>query len=222
MTALRKLTEAEVDGAEERLVFHDITWDGYEKMLEAFERHPGVRLTYCEGTLEIMVVSFEHEKIASYINSIIETVAVEWETDYLPAGSTTFKLKPKERGFEPDGCFYFTHIRQLARKTRINLLKDPAPDLAVEVDISSPSVSRFPIFARLGVKEVWRYHQGKVDFYHLRGETYVRRETSRLLPGISSEAVTRLVEARNGMTAPAWQKKVRELAQKHLPETKKQ
>ncbi|HWQ35259.1 MAG TPA: Uma2 family endonuclease [Blastocatellia bacterium] len=222
MSALRKLTEAEAEGAEERLVFYNLTWDDYEKLLEAFKRHPGVRLTYCEGALEIMVVSFEHEKIASYINSIIETVAVEWEKDYLPAGSTTFRLKPEERGFEPDGCFYFTHIRQLARKTRINLLKDPAPDLAVEVDISSPSVSRFPIFARLGVKEVWRYHQDRVDFHHLRGETYIRRESSKLLPGITAEAVTRLIDARNGMTAPAWQKKVRELAQEHRPVNRRQ
>jgi Uma2 family endonuclease len=212
MTALRKLIEVEPEGAEERLVVYNITWDGYEKMLEAFKRHPGVRLTYCEGTLEIMVVSFGHEKLAAVINDLIRLTAYEWEKDFIDAGSTTFKLKPKERGFEPDGCFYFTHIRQLARKTKINLLKDPAPDLAVEVDISSPSVSRFPIFARLGVKEVWRYHQGRVDFYYLRGATYIRRDSSKLLPGITAEAVTELVQARAGMTAPAWQKRVRELA----------
>lgn len=214
MNAVRKLKAVEPDGAEERLVFYNITWEGYEKMLEAFKRHPGVRLTYCEGTLEIMVVSFEHEKLARDMNEIVRLISYEWNLDFIDAGSTTFKLKPKERGFEPDGCFYFTHIKQMSRKTRINLLKDPAPDLAVEVDISNPSVSRFPIFARLGVKEIWRYYEGKVDFYHLRGETYLHRETSRFLPPLTTETVTQLMMARTRMTAPAWQVRVRQTAQK--------
>jgi Uma2 family endonuclease len=214
MTALRKQAVVEPEGAEERLVVYNITWDGYEKMLEAFQRHPGVRLTYCEGTVEIMVVSLGHEKYADTLNDIIKLIAGEWDIDFISAGSTTFKLQPKERGFEPDGCFYFTHIKQMARKTKINLLRDPAPDLAVEVDISSPSISRFPIFARLGVKEVWRYHNGEIVFYYLRGQTYTRIEASKFLPGVTPDLVSDLFEARAGMTAPAWQKKVRAAAQK--------
>jgi Uma2 family endonuclease len=105
MSTLRKSALQEVDGAEERMVFYNITWEGYENMLETFKRHPGVRLTYNEGTLEVVVVSFEHERIASYLRLMIEIIASEFSKDYLPAGSTTFKVRPEERGFEPDSCF---------------------------------------------------------------------------------------------------------------------
>ena len=76
-------------------------------------------------------------------------------------------LKKHERGFEPDGCYYFTNVERMRAKKRIDLTKDPVPDLAIEVDISSPSISRFPIFARLGVQEVWRYHKGRVAIYEV-------------------------------------------------------
>ena len=60
MSALRKPVEAVDDGAEERIVLYGVEWDEYEQMLEIMRRHPGTRLTYCEGALEIMVVSFAH------------------------------------------------------------------------------------------------------------------------------------------------------------------
>jgi Uma2 family endonuclease len=39
---------------------------------------------------------------------------------------------------------------------------DPPPDLAVEVDISHGSRSKFRIYARLKVKELWRFDGKKV------------------------------------------------------------
>jgi Uma2 family endonuclease len=37
-----------------------------------------------------------------------------------------------------------------------------APDLWVEVDLFSPSVPREPIYARLGVPEIWRYSRDRL------------------------------------------------------------
>jgi Uma2 family endonuclease len=214
MTALRKPAEYTDDAAEQRIVLYSVDWDSYEKLLEGLQRHPGTRLTYNEGTLEIMVVSFAHEKLSRLICRFICLICEEWEKDYVDGGSTTFKLKKKDRGFEPDGCFYFRAIKKLKNKDRIDLTTDPAPDLAVEVDISSPSISRFPIFARLGVQEVWRWHEGRLDIYQLRGATFVRRETSKFLKGIKAEAITGLIDSSRKLSAPAWQRQVIDYAQR--------
>lgn len=215
MTALRKPAEIYSvgdSGAEQRLVLYGIEWEQYEQMLELLNRHPGTRLTYCEGALEIMVVSFEHEKLCDYINGIIQAISNEWRKDFVSGRSTAFKLKKHERGFEPDGCYYFTNVVQMRAKKRIDLAHDPVPDLAIEVDISSPSVSRFPIFARLGVTEVWRYHDGQIEFFLLRDSTYVRRKTSKFLPRVSSQVVTQLVAECETLPAYVWQDKAREYA----------
>lgn len=34
---------------------------------------------------------------------------------------------------------------------------DPPPDLAIEVDITSRSIAREPIYAALGIPELWRF-----------------------------------------------------------------
>lgn len=217
MSALSKTIENFPEGAEQRIVLYGIEWEEYEQMLEMLRRHPGTRLTYCEGALEIMTVSFEHEKFCDYINSIVQTIAHEWRKDFVGGRSTTFKLKKHERGFEPDGCYYFTNVARMRAKKRIDLTKDPVPDLAIEVDISSPSISRFPIFARLGVSEVWRYHKGQVEFFLLRDSTYVRRKTSKFLPRVSSQAVTRLLAECETSRAYEWQDKAREYARTLRP-----
>lgn len=217
MSALRKIETVYSEGAEQRIVLHGIEWDEYERMLEIMRRHPGTRLTYCEGAMEIMTVSFEHEKFTDYINCIIQGIAFEWKKDFVGGRSTTFKLKKHERGFEPDGCYYFTNASQMRQKKKIDLSVDPVPDLAIEVDITHPSISRFPIFARLGVPEVWRYHEGQIEFFVLKDSTYVRRKTSKFLPRVSSEAVTRLIAECDRSPSYDWLEKAREYARTLRP-----
>ena len=52
--------------------------------------------------------------------------------------------------------------------------KDPPPDLAIEIDVTNTSVPRMPVFAKIGVPEVWRLDErGQLRFYRL-GEGQVR------------------------------------------------
>ena len=46
---------------------------------------------------------------------------------------------------------------------RIDLRRDPPPDLVIEVDVTHSSVPRMPIYAALGVPEVWRLAEGAVS-----------------------------------------------------------
>ena len=53
----------------------------------------------------------------------------------------------------------------------IDLTVDPPPDLIVEVDISHPSLDKFPIYASLGVPEVRRHNGDTLQFFRLVGRS---------------------------------------------------
>ncbi|MFN0112463.1 MAG: Uma2 family endonuclease, partial [Blastocatellia bacterium] len=64
---------------------------------------------------------------------------------------------------------------------------DPPPDLAFEVDITSPSLSKFPIYASIGVPELWRYTNGRVYFYRLENGSYIEIDHSDLFPFFAAD-----------------------------------
>ena len=80
----------------------------------------------------------------------------------------------------------------------------------VEVDITGPSLDKLPIYARLGVREVWRYAGGRMEVLELRGEEgYEATSESGVLPPLTNDVLTRFVE--EGLTSrrPDWVRKVR-------------
>ena len=52
-------------------------------------------------------------------------------------------------------------------RARIDLPVDPAPDLALQVDVTHSSLDRLAIYAALGVLEVWRLHEQGLAFHVL-------------------------------------------------------
>jgi Uma2 family endonuclease len=70
----------------------------------------------------------------------------------------------------------------------------PPHDLVVEVDLTGSSLDKLPIYASLGVAEVWRYAGGRPDILGLRGKVYERMAQSRFLPPLTSEDLIRSVE----------------------------
>src|SRR5262249_48213469 len=127
-------------------------------------------------------------------------------------GSTTFKRKDIKRGFEPDSCFYIHHPEAVRGKKRLNLAKDPPPDLIVEIDVTHGSLDRLPIFAAVGVLEVWRYENNVVKIYRLSRDEYVENEESGLFPGVMATGLTQLIAEGQAMRRIEWLQKVREWA----------
>lgn len=75
----------------------------------------------------------------------VETLAEEFVVTLYPLGSTTLERADLESGSEPDECFYLTgnKVQALRGKKRIDLNQDPAPDLIIEVDITSRKIVTF-------------------------------------------------------------------------------
>lgn len=139
-------------------------------------------------------------------------MAEELEVDLQGLGSTTFRREDLDRGFEPDACFYIQNAARIRGKTELDLRTDPPPDVVIEVDITNPSINKFPIFAQLGVPEVWRYQRRRWMILVLEGEGYVEREGSTALPGLTGAVIERLVEEGRSARRPEWLRRVREWA----------
>src|SRR5438876_11238353 len=77
-------------------------------------------------------------------------------------GSATWRRQRIQRGVDPDTCFYVANAERIAGKRKIDLESDPPPDIAVEMDITNESLGKFPIYAGLGVPEIWRYDGSRV------------------------------------------------------------
>lgn len=174
-------------------VLHGISWEQYEALLGVFGDKAGLRLTYCEGTLELMSPSWNHEYIKKTLARLIEVYALDRGIELEAYGSTTFRNKATQRGGEPDECYV------LGRR-----LKD-LPDIACEITLTSGSIDKLDVYRGLGIPEVWFWKQGRVRVFRLGTEGYAERERSEFLPDLDFEALGRFVEMMNQTQAVrAW------------------
>ncbi|MCY7337271.1 MAG: Uma2 family endonuclease [Chamaesiphon sp.] len=162
---------------DEMIRLSGISWKTYETLLEELSDRR-LRLTYNRGNLEIMAPSPEHELSKEVLGRFIDTIAEEFEVNIYPLGSTTFK-QPELSGAEPDKCFYIRNIAAVQGKRRLNMGEDPAPDLIVEIDITSSSQNRLQVYADLGVAEVWIYNGDSLVIQKLQNGTYIATQTSQ-------------------------------------------
>ena len=154
-----------------------ISWETYETLLEELNNRR-LRLTYNRGTLEIMAPSPEHELSKEVLGRFVETLAEELAVQIYPLGSTTFK-RPEISGAEPDKCFYIYNIDAVRGKKRLDLNEDPAPDLVLEIDVTSSSQNRLQVYADLGIREVWIYNGKFLAIQQLQNGTYITCQSSQ-------------------------------------------
>ncbi|HLL39796.1 MAG TPA: Uma2 family endonuclease [Rubrobacteraceae bacterium] len=182
------MAEALKNQEEHRILLHNASWETYERLLAEREERRSPRFFYERGALEILSPSAEHDMTSRIVATLIELLAEEADTDVESSGSTTFKREDLARGFEPDECFYFggnaSRVRDtVAGKGNIELdAGDPAPDLVVEVYITSPSFDKLSIYARLGVHEVWRYAETPDGWRSSGWRTSAKAAKSRVTP----------------------------------------
>lgn len=194
---------------EQRVILHNISWETYERLLVEHEETSGTRFTYDEGTLQIMVLSAEHERANRTLALFVEVLAEEAGIDVDNVGSNTFKRESLRKGFEPDTAFYIASAPQVEGKRRIDLTIDPPPDLVIEIDITHGSLNKLPIFAAVGVPEVWRYDGAQVTIFKLVSGNCVTAEESAALPKVTGEILTRFMRASETEKRTAWLRQVR-------------
>ncbi|CAN5553677.1 Uma2 family endonuclease [soil metagenome] len=198
--------------AEQKVLLNNVSWETYESLLEDHWDSSGPRFTFDRGMLEIMSPSPEHEAYNRSIALLVEFVAEKLGIDVYNLGSTTFRREDLERGFEPDSCFYIRNEEQVRGKDRIDLDVDPPPDLVIEVDITSPSTNKLPIYAQLGVPEVWRYDGEKLEILKLENGGYAESPESVALPALTSSTLSQLMGRSKSLRRTVWLREVRRKA----------
>jgi Uma2 family endonuclease len=196
--------------SEQRTVLHNISWETYEHLLADHWDSSSPRFAYDQGELEIMSPSPEHEAYNRSLALLVEFLAAELSIDVYDLGSTTFRREDLGCSFEPGSCFYIQNEEQIRGKDRIDLSVDPPPDLVIEIDITSPSFSKLPIYAQIGVPEVWRYDGKRLAILVLEGSDYAETSGSTALPPVTSNALTDFVEKSKTTMRTVWLKKVRD------------
>ncbi len=170
--------------------FHHVTWDEYEELLEQVGEASGLRISYNDGTLKVMSLSPTHEKYARFIEGLIGAIRLRLHINIVSFGSATMRKRRDSKGNEPDACFYVQTAAAIGHRIELDFTVDPPPGVVVEVDIHHDSTDDYPIYAALGVPEIWRYDGGEATILHLQGNEYVEAETSLALPMITSAILT--------------------------------
>lgn len=183
-----------------RILLRGVSWDMYRSLRDP-EENNHLRMTYDCGELEIMSPSRKHEQVSYLTGRMIDQWTLSKDIDVVAGRNTTFGRKDLEKGLEPDNCYWVSHALDVLDRDEIDLKVDPPPDLALEVEVSRSAIPKLPIYAALGVPEVWRW---KFDFYEVlrldsKGQ-YQPRKSSIELRKFPLHVATELISSSQGKT----------------------
>lgn len=183
-----------INGSGSTILLNDISWAEYELFLEDFAERPHWRMAYDEGRLEIMPTTPEHEEYTFSFHNFVLAYCENFDLELEGRGSATFRRQFLKKGVEPDECFYVQRAEQIAGR-QLPTKDFPVPDIAVEIDLTTDSLDKFPIYSALQVPEVWIYNGEAVSFYELEAQIYHQISHSRALPLLSAEKLTGFLAA---------------------------
>jgi Uma2 family endonuclease len=176
------------------LVIHAFAWEDYERLIADLADGWHVRVSYDRGRLEVMSPLPEHDYDTRMIEALVRALSEIRQVDVESFGSATWKKPSMRRGVEADACYYVQSARRVIGKRPIDLESDPPPDIAVEIDVTNESLSKFPIYAALGVPEIWRYDGAVMRFYTLAGDAYREAPESACFPGLKPALLSEAIE----------------------------
>ena len=182
--------------ADNLILLNPVSWNTFNCLLEELGEQRGQRLAYDGGMLEIMSPLGIHENNNRFIESLIFVITDELGLNLKKFGSLTLRMDKTQQGVEPDSCYYLDHEPQVRGKQHIDLAVDPPPDLVLEIDITSGSLDKFPIYSNLGVPEIWRYNGDRLRVFILSPESgqYQSVEVSPTFPFLSPERIPGLIQ----------------------------
>ena len=207
--------ESVAGGGEARIILSGVDWTTFKKLTS---ESTGARFAYDHGVLEITAPGPLHEsdKAASPMKPRFVRSSGPERAVHIPRldmGSTTWESINADRGLEADDCFYFDQekiaLAAAALALRSNDPADyPAPDLALEVDLSPPKLDRTAIYATLRVAEIWRFDGISLVIERLNNAGgYDRIERSNLLP-VQDTEILRWLQTEETIDRSSWEERL--------------
>ncbi|HEY3998237.1 MAG TPA: Uma2 family endonuclease [Candidatus Xenobia bacterium] len=197
-------------------VFMQTDWLGYSKVLDLIgDRH--IHVTYDRGRLEILSPGTKHERGKSVLSHVLEHLMEANEVDYEIGGMVTLRREDLDRGLEPDECYWIQHCVKMRAQDTLDLLEDPPPDLAIEVEVTKTVIERLPVYAALGVPEVWRLKRdGQVEILvRTPAGEYQTVPSSPSLPGLPMATIYQFMGLSKTLTKPELYRQIQAWAATH-------
>jgi len=185
-------------------VLNDVSWEFYEQMLEEFGTRR-ILHSYVDGELSIMSpIGFPHEHSKRLIVRLVDALTEEFRIPVVSLGNLTLKSAEMLRGAEPDDGYFVANEHRMRGKREYDPQTDPPPDLLIEIDVTSPSLNRLPVYAALGVPEVWVYDGTTVRVLLRAGDGYQNVEESVAFPFLPMDEFSKWVERAYDSDETTW------------------
>ena len=165
---------------DQRLVYGGITWQHFKLIQTGFAESLGVRLSYYNDEIEIIIPGRKHKVFSRVIGFLIELFCLENNIEFDPTGSMT--QEREEVSAKADESYCFGESK-------------PTPDLVIEVVFNSGSSKKLQRYQALGVPELWFWQDGLFSLYHLRDGFYEQISRSKIpeLATLDLDLLTRCV-----------------------------
>jgi Uma2 family endonuclease len=154
----------------DRAVVFQGNWEQFKLVQQGCAQAAGVRISYFDGAIEILMPGQLHEIFSRMIAWMLTYFLTTRRIPFVSTGSMT-----QERAGVVSA--------QADESYCVGELKD-IPDLSIEVVFSSGGVRKLERYAVLGVKEVWFWEDGVLVLYGLGTDGYEEIQQSRL-PGLA-------------------------------------
>ncbi len=162
------MTQLLTKSTDQRIVLRG-NWERFKLIQQGFDETPGAKLSYYQGTIEILMPSEDHATFAHVIGYLISTFLIDKGIAFKPTGDKT-QERQGEASTQADQSYWIERPKTI-------------PDLAIEVVFTTGNASKLPKYRALGVLEVWFWEDGTLALYHLKNDEYERIERSKL-PGL--------------------------------------
>ncbi|MFP4338217.1 MAG: Uma2 family endonuclease, partial [Halothece sp.] len=177
-----------------QVLLQNVSWSELEQILDELGENRATRISYSNGTLELMTPLATHENNKAMISDFVRILLEELGKEYRNLGSTTLKNAKMKQAVEPDECFYIQNEHLVRGIQRLDLSILPPPDLAIEIDLTART--RFNHYEQLGVPELWRYDGTKLEINILSSGKYLASEESLQFSGFPlKEVLPQFLEA---------------------------
>ncbi|WP_058553705.1 Uma2 family endonuclease [Thiohalocapsa sp. ML1] len=171
---------------DQRILLEGVPWARYEQLSACFEGSRALRLTYIDGSLEIMSpVGPTHANWKQTLCYLLQAFLDVNGIRFYGRGGFTL-TQPGRAGGEPDASYCIGTDK-------------PVPDLVIEVVDTSDALSKLPLYQSLGIAEVWLWRRERLELHVLdQAEqpsqcSYRLSAASRLLPDLDPDLLARHV-----------------------------
>jgi Uma2 family endonuclease len=143
---------------EDQLLLLQGSWEQFELIQQGCEDNKGLRLSYLDGTIELLMPGLLHEIFSHAIGTLLTIFLAHQGLLFFAMGQTDQKKKPIAAA-QPDQSYSIGTLKKI-------------PDLAIEVVFPSGGINKLAKYQAIGVSEVWFWEDGTLSLYRLRGKVY--------------------------------------------------